>query len=272
MALSASSNLEVFLRLRDEATAGVRQFSRELGNMTGAARLSAGELRTLGTIIGVAGGSLVAMAVLAARAADGQNRLGQRVNDLKGNLNELAQTVGTALLPVMLTFLDAANATLEVVNKLPDPLVQIGGGLALIGGGLLTVLGSMALFISILKELNAILKVTIVLQTIQRALSGPLGIALVIGAVALGAGAAALVSGIGPGSFQGGTERVPGPPGSPQLVIAHGGESIGGSGGGDTIILQGIFMGTEREAQRLADMIHEKQRRKRRTTTDGREA
>ncbi len=268
MALSASSNLEIFLRLRDEATAGVRNLGRELGNLGGVAKLSAGELRTVGTVIGVAGAGLIAMAVLAARAADTQGRLGQRVNDLRGNLNQLAQTIGTAVLPIMLKFLELANATLEVINKLPAPLLQVGGGLALIGGGLLTVLGSMALFISIMKELNAILKINIVLQTISKALQGPAGIIQVAAAVGAGVAIVATVGALS-GSFQGGTNQVPGPPGQARLVVAHGGESIGTGGGGDTIVLSGIFMGNEREAQRLADMIQDRQRRKRRTTTDG---
>lgn len=266
---TGTSTLEIFLRLRDEASAGIRDFGREVGEVSGVSRLTVGELRTLGTTMGLVGGGLIALTVLAARQADTAGRMNQRLAQTNTQMRELATTVGSAVLPIILAFLDAMNATLEVVNALPGPLVQIGGGLALIGGGLLAVLGATAIFISILKELNAILRINIILQGIAKALQGPIGIAQIAAAVVVGAGLGAVTGAIVAGSFQGGTERVPGPPGQPRLIVAHGGESVGAGGGGDVFNFQGIFTGSERQFRALVDRISDFQRKRRNTTTDG---
>ncbi len=272
MSIGASGPvISITLLLRDEAS---DEFKRAREEMTGFRRVSAltaSEFRTVGTIFAAAGAGILALGFLAAKAADSQDLLGQRMAKVKDEAKEFAATIGEVVLPVLLLFLDATTNMLELVNKLPDPLVKIGGGLLLIGGGMLAVVGTMALFISILKEVNTILKINISLSAISRALGGPIGIAQVGAALAVGVGAAVAVNQIAGSFAHGGI--VPGAPGSPQLILAHGGEEVrnrGQGGGGMTVIIQAqAFAGSELEARRFAREIARLTREDRRIRTDG---
>lgn len=258
MTTGGDRQVNIIWRLRDEVSRKLQGIRGEMQDTGEQAELTASDFGTLGAGLAFLGAGLLAAGVAAARAADDTGVLGRRTEALREQLSELAQTVGRAVLPIMLVFLEVLTNVLQIVNLLPDPLIQIGGSIALIGGGALAAVASIALFIQVMKDLNAILKVNVALQSFLTALGGPLGAARVVGALALTAGVGFGINQI-VGSFQAGGV-VPGPIGRPALAVVHGGERItppgGGLGGGVSVVIQaGVFTGDERQARQLVDQV-----------------
>lgn len=252
-----TQRVNIFWRLREDVSQKLKDVRQELGSTRRVTQLTASELTTMAAGLAVLGAGLLRLALGAARSADTTGRLEEAGARAKEQFALLSQTIGQAVLPILVTFLDVATRILQILNLFPAPLLQVGGSLALIGGGLLATISSVAAFIGILKELNTILRVTVVLQSVVAALGGPVGVARVGVALAIGAGAAVALGAI-VGSFaQGGV--VPGPAGSPQLIVAHGGETIspvGRSPAGVTVVVQaGVFTGSERQARQLVDQV-----------------
>lgn len=79
------------------------------------------------------------------------NSLDSQMTKFRNNIEQIAATIGSTLLPVATKFMEVINATLEGVNKMAGPLLQIAGAiggivapLAAAFGGLLTMMGPLS--------------------------------------------------------------------------------------------------------------------------------
>ena len=77
--------------------------------------------------------------------------LDSQMTKFRNNLEQIAATIGSALLPVATKFMEIINATLEAVNKMAGPLLMIAGAiggivapLSAAFGGLMTMMGPLS--------------------------------------------------------------------------------------------------------------------------------
>lgn len=77
--------------------------------------------------------------------------LDSQMTKFRNNIEQIAATIGSTLLPVATKFMEIINATLDAVNRLAGPLLQIAGAiggivapLAAAFGGLLTMMGPLS--------------------------------------------------------------------------------------------------------------------------------
>ncbi len=231
----ADTTVTIVMKMRDEASQKLSGFNAKLERTSSA-------LGTAGSQMVLFGGAMTAVLIMAARSADSQGRLAAAVSRTRVELKQFVRTVGEGVLPVLLISLNVLTKLLEVLNKLPGPLIQIGAGFAVIATSVVALMGSVFLMIKAFVEMNKVLRINIALQAIMRALSG-VGIGTVAAALAVGAG----------------------------TVVATGGiikatEALGGGGGGinNITINTGAMMGNETEARAFARRITDVQREERR--------
>ena len=197
----------IVVRMRDEASQKLEQFGSKV-------KQTHVNLQRLGMQFTIVGGAITAMMVLAAKAADKNGEMAASIERVRQEMGVLVEKIGTAVLPMVLNFLEVIKNVFAVVNLIPTPLVQIGAVLGTIGGVMLTVAGSVLMFVNTLKSLG------ITLAFVKSLALGPVGILSAVAALGVAAGVSAALA-----SYEHGGQ-VPGPAGQAQLAVVHGGETI----------------------------------------------
>lgn len=185
-----NASLLITLRMRDEASAELKSFGQTLEE-------NQSQLEGMGFGLAAAGAGLGVLLFLAARAADTQGQMAAKTEELKKELNDLAVTVGEVLLPVFLTFLEAAVAALAIINAFPKPLIQIGAVMASIATVALLVAGSFFLIAStVIKILPALRSFFATMAGLRVLLAGPAGVSIALQALVIAGIAAAGIAAI----------------------------------------------------------------------------
>lgn len=220
--------ITIVMRMRDEASQKMADFGAKTQELET-------QLTEAGTIMGVAGAAMVAMTVMAAKAADENGELAAAFAEVKEEAGEFMKQVGEGVLPILLVLLDVLTSVLKIMNMIPAPVLKIAGAIGFMGGSALLAIGALLMFIVTMGKLVRAYKEIIKLQIVQKALTmGPLGWAAIAGGLAV---AGAAIYGVS------------------QLT-----SSSGGDRGGNVIIQSPAFTGSRADARKFGTDMQTYQR------------
>ena len=128
-------------------------------------------------------------------AAKRYDTVAAKLSIAKNNLQDTAITMGSYFLPALAAGADKVTALIQVFNDLPAPakdaimvLGTLGASALTIGGAMLTVVPKIKEFMVTLESAGPIgARAATAIRSMGSAVAGPLGIALALGTVALGA-------------------------------------------------------------------------------------
>ena len=177
--------ITIVMRLRDEASAALQGFTAKL-------QANQQRLQQAGIAAAAFGAALTGMAFLAAKTAATNKLLDAQMARVKEQMAAFSATAGKTVLPFFLALGKLLENTLALLNRVPEPLLRIGGLVVVMSGSFVTIAGTAALFLSQIVRLTVALRALGVTATITQAImTGGLSIALVVGALAAGAAVAA---------------------------------------------------------------------------------
>ena len=148
----------IIMRARDEASQQIQAVNREVKRTEGSLTSLSTSMRRVSWTVGIVGGAMLALAFKAAQAADTSGELTRATERLKEESAELFKILGEGALPVLKAMIEMLTKVLDLLNKLPDPVVEWGGaflvtiGAVLVGLKLLTsTIGGVAGLLAALK-------------------------------------------------------------------------------------------------------------------------